>query len=120
MSPDIVLNDLAGLCHWDAFQRGWWDHPNRSDRIFLASKIALIHSEMSEALEALRTNHNDTHLPHRSGIEVELADALIRILDLAGSMELDIGGAVMEKMEYNRQRSDHSTEARNLPGGKKF
>ena len=37
-------------------------------------------------------------------VEVELADAVIRIADLAGALGLDLGGAIAEKLEYNRNR----------------
>lgn len=55
--------------------------------------LALIHSELSEGLEAHRKDLNDDKLPHRKGLEVELADALIRILDMAAGLGMDIGGA---------------------------
>src|SRR5690606_39556838 len=54
----------------------------------------------------------DTHLPDRRAIEVELADALIRIGDLAGMLDLDLASAVIEKMEYNAIRADHKLSVR--------
>jgi NTP pyrophosphatase (non-canonical NTP hydrolase) len=78
----------------------------------------LIHSEVSEALEGVRKDTADTHLPHRKAVEVELADAMIRIFDLAGQMDLDLAGAILEKLAYNQQRADHKPEARNAIGGK--
>lgn len=83
-------------------------------------KIALIHSEVSEALEGHRKNKQDDHLPHRKAVEVELADALIRIFSLAQWMQLDLSGAMMEKLAYNRQRADHKLENRAKAHGKKF
>jgi NTP pyrophosphatase (non-canonical NTP hydrolase) len=53
-------------------------------------------------------------------LEVELADLMIRALDLAGAMDLDLGGAVAEKLLYNQSRADHKPENRALEGGKKF
>jgi NTP pyrophosphatase (non-canonical NTP hydrolase) len=62
----------------------------------------------------------DDKLPHRKGLEVELADAMIRILDMAGGLGLDIGGALVEKLEYNSNRADHKPENRLKEGGKKY
>ena len=62
----------------------------------------------------------DRHLPHRKGIEVELADAIIRICDLAGALDLDLSAAIYEKLEYNRNRADHKIENRKSQGGKKY
>ncbi len=101
------LNKLAKHCYNEAKQAGWHDTP-RED----GTMLALIHSEISEALEGLRKNQMDDHLPHRPMSEVELADALIRILDFAGMKGYDLGGAVREKLDYNRTRNDHKKENR--------
>ena len=82
--------------------------------------LALIHSEISEALEGHRKNLMDDKLPARPMIEVELADAIIRIFDLAAGLKLDLGGAYEEKMAYNAVRKDHKIEARLKPGGKAY
>ena len=62
----------------------------------------------------------DVGLPHRPSVEVELADALIRIFDTAGAMGLDLAGAVIEKLAYNQQRADHKVENRKADDGKKY
>jgi len=62
----------------------------------------------------------DDHLPHRKMEEVEMADAIIRILHLAGRFEYDLAGAIEEKLQYNAKRADHKPENRAAEGGKKF
>lgn len=52
--------------------------------------------------------------------EVELADAVIRIFDLAGAYGMDLGGAIAEKLAYNAHRADHKPEARAAAGGKAY
>lgn len=114
--------------HEESSERGWWDEVTQledADLVHLiknihATKLALIHSEISEALEGLRKDTMDEHLLNRKSIEVELADALIRIFDLAGHMDLDLAGAVIEKGRYNIIRVDHNKENRGRTDGKKF
>lgn len=113
-----VKNSLSltrDICLGLAKDAGWHDKP-----IHPAVRIALIHSEVSEALEGIRKDIMDDHLPHRKMVEVELADALIRILEFCGEYDLDIGGAVVEKLIYNTNRSDHKPENRKKKGGKAF
>ena len=69
-----------------------------------AQRLALITSEISEALEADRKDLMDDHLPQYYGFDVELADALIRILDMCGANNVDIGKVVRDKLEYNKTR----------------
>lgn len=119
---------LVETCHKAAFAAGWWKFLGSDIRdadpavlkVWVGTKLALVHSEVSEALEGYRKDKADEHLPHRKSIEVELADALIRICDLAGGLGLDLGGAVSEKLEYNARREDHKLEVRSAAGGKAF
>ena len=111
---------LQNICHHLAKKSGWWDGLLPPSQGTVAEKLLLVHSEVSEACEGYRKDLMDDHLPHRKMVEVELADALIRICDLAGAMGLDLGGAVAEKLAYNQSRADHKPENRALEGGKKF
>ena len=114
------LNRMSSLCR--AAAERWYHDPLTGERVFLnkGERFALMHSELSEAFEAERSNLNDSHLPHRKGVEVELADLLIRVFDYAGEYDLDLGGAVQEKLDYNEVREDHTNKSRLAPGGKKF
>ena len=119
----LSLGELQAVCHERARNAGWdayYTTPAEYRKYVISSMIALIHSEVSEALEAFRKTKRDDHLPHRQGVEVELADAVIRILDLGGCMDLDIIGALVEKLEYNASRPDHTREARAAEGGKQI
>jgi NTP pyrophosphatase (non-canonical NTP hydrolase) len=127
------INYLAVECHNASSNAGWWKDPqtghdyvvevnceSRFGKALVAEKLCLVHSEVSEAMEGHRKNLMDDKLPHRPMIEVELADALIRIADLACALRLDLGGAVEEKMAYNATRADHKPEARAAAGGKAY
>lgn len=107
----------ANLKFWRNLQTG---EPVQDTPELLASKIALMHSELSECLEGLRKGEADKHLPNRTAEEVELADLIIRALDYAGRRKMDIGNAIMEKLNYNVARQDHTDAARCAAGGKKF
>ena len=114
------LNDYATECHEANIK--WWQDPRTSQPITrnFGELIALCHSELSEALEGNRKNLQDDKLPHRRMDEVELADCLIRIFDLAGARGMDLQGAYSEKMAYNAHRADHKHENRILDGGKAY
>lgn len=114
------LNKLADEIHKYNVEAGWWDVPDKLDKNFAAVKISLIHSEVSECLEGIRKGLMDDHLKHRSMEEVEAADIIIRLLDLAGARGWNLDEAVQEKREYNKQRADHKKENRSTMGGKAF
>lgn len=116
---EVDINYLVERIH--AANARWW-HNSEGVRIDRnkGELIALMHSELSEALEGERKNKMDDHLPHRKAAEVELADAVIRIFDYAGGFGYDLGGAIVEKLAYNAKRADHKHEHRAGEHGKKF
>jgi len=74
-------NTLAKEIYTQNKAVGWWDEPDRCKLTLLQ----LVSTEIAEATEAERKDLMDDHLPHRKGGEVELADAMIRLLDMAGA-----------------------------------
>ncbi|MCX7858389.1 MAG: hypothetical protein N2513_10515 [Deltaproteobacteria bacterium] len=121
------LNDMAKEVHQNAVEHGWWEKD-----IHFGSLVALMHSELSEALEEFR-NHkpnvyykcgycteggcyfDDINKPpcgeeaekayiKPEGIAIELADCIIRILDYCGKENIDIEEAIRIKHEYNKTR----------------
>ncbi len=100
----------------------WWKDLDTGQPIDrnVGELLMLIVSECAEALEGHRKNLMDDKLPHRTMLEVEVADILIRVLDFAGGLKLDLMGAVKEKLAFNDSRPDHQREARLLAGGKKY
>ena len=121
------INDLIAEAHANAVAHGFWEE-NRP----FAEQIALMHSELSEALEEFRDGKglNETYYscttegpgrrqnclyPGRpcpaecpnqkpEGIPIELADAIIRICDACGQYGIDLDRAIRLKMEYNKTR----------------
>lgn len=79
------LNELAKSIYAQNVSVGWWD-----DEPCIYSKIQLIVTEIAEATEGERKDLMDDHLPHRKMGEVELADTLIRTLDLGEHLGLKI------------------------------
>jgi len=125
-SPGSVAAAVAVLqqqCHGAA--KHWWTDLKtgvdiRDNPMCFSLKLMLIVSELAEAMEGDRKNLMDDKLPHRTMREVELADALIRICDTAGGYDMDLAGAVAEKMAYNATRADHAPENRLAQGGKAY
>lgn len=116
----MSLRDYAKRVH--VANSKWWVDLRTGERKErnVGEMLMLCVSELAEAMEGDRKGLMDTHLPNRPMIEVELADCMIRIFDVAEGLGLDLEGAFEEKMTYNAQRADHKIENRLLEGGKKY
>jgi NTP pyrophosphatase (non-canonical NTP hydrolase) len=88
----MTLTQLVTECHHIAIEKGWWDSERNDGEL-----IALMHSELSEALEALRKGD-------KPNLAEELADACIRIFDYCGARSINLERALLDKMEINRHR----------------
>ena len=120
MMRNLTLNQLARLVHTSAVDRGAWDDVAcRPDEKDLALRLALVHSEVGKALEALLAEGPDrteedgriistldpTAIPYVAsgrpeGFLAELADVILRVLDVCGACGFDIDGMVALKATY--------------------
>jgi len=118
----IGAEALTNYCHGNAFANGWWQDLSTGKLKVrnTGELLMLMVSELAEAMEGDRKNLMDNHLTHRKSVEVELADCVIRIFDFAGFNNLDLGGAIFEKLQYNNKRADHKVENRVKENGKKY
>ena len=115
-----MLNELSKRCH-EANKTWWVDLKTGETKDRNTGELLMLCvSELAEAMEGHRKSLPDDKLPHRSMFEVELADCLIRIFDLAGARGLDLDGAFEEKMAFNAIRADHKIEQRKMVGGKQY
>lgn len=116
-----AVNILVKACHGASVKGGWWHdlatgEPLQRNKLEM---VALIHSEVSEAVEGIRKGINDDHLTQYPMEDVEMADALIRIFDYIGGHNLQTANALVDKLAYNANRADHKPENRIKDGGKK-
>lgn len=100
-----ALSSLQYSIHAYAKEKGWWDTERN-----LPETIALMHRELSEALEELRTGKLTTDVYHEPdgkpcGFGVELADVIIRVLDTAEHEGICIGCLLLEKHAFNLTRA---------------
>jgi NTP pyrophosphatase (non-canonical NTP hydrolase) len=103
MVTDYGLDALAAVLHETAIEKGFWDGPKDHDKI--GNKLALVHSEVTEVLEAVRKNKGSQQVVE------EMADVLIRLLDLyaammnGGLIEHSLDEELNKKMEINSNRA---------------
>lgn len=95
------LNSLAHLCFQQSALKGFWDVERNKGEM-----IALMHSELSELLEATREEEPppSEKIEGFSLEEEECADIIIRVLDYCGGFNLDVASAVEAKLQYNKNR----------------
>lgn len=105
-SNDIVtqygLDALAAVVHETAIEKGFWDGEYTHDKI--GNKLALVHSEVTEVLEAIRKSQGSEKIVE------EIADTLIRLLDVYAAMRNQeavtdsLDEILYQKMERNKYR----------------
>jgi len=115
-----TIRDLQARAYQQSADKGFHDNEPTHGRelaMLNAERIALMHSELSEALEELRKGHaaNKTYYPtmkihqhgtHKpEGVPSELADVVIRVLDFCGANDIDLEAMILEKLDYNATRS---------------
>ncbi len=97
MTNNLTIKDVVSLVLDQAKEKGFGTKP---EDINVAEKIALIHSEISEAYEAYRHKNIDG----KDGFKEELGDAVQRIFHLAGVLGVDIEKAIVDKINFNKDR----------------
>jgi NTP pyrophosphatase (non-canonical NTP hydrolase) len=112
MAFSMAFGNLSQRIHDNAKNKGFWTGPENNN---IGTKVALIHAELSEFLEAVRVPEllPDKHCPSHSNAEIELADVVIRTMDLAEHLGFDLSQAILAKCKANLARPK-------MHGGKLF
>lgn len=104
-----TFNELSGTVNQIANEKGWWKGERNE-----GETLMLIVTELAEACEWLRHgNGQSNHIPTFLGVEEELADVIIRIMDYSKAKGYRVAGAIIEKIKFNADREK-------MNGGKKF
>lgn len=109
-----AISSLADEIYETAQAKGFWDIEGYSDEAMIPLKLALIHSEVTEALDVHRKEYDDDEGDPLTGLTPmqeddfleELADVVIRVLDVVGSLDAGVsfGEIILSKMEKNQGR----------------
>ncbi|MFM7012607.1 MAG: hypothetical protein ACKO0Z_25290 [Betaproteobacteria bacterium] len=97
-TADGDWNALARQIHQDNVAKGFW--PGGISARNVGELLALVHSELSEAYEAIQSMAFDDKLPEFPAFDVEIADAMIRLLDAGAAYEVDMN-EVVENVPFN-------------------
>jgi len=105
----VALTALSHILHEAQVDKGFWEDFEDTWLTMIDRKLMLIVGEVAEAHEEYRSNNDPQHVYYRDdgkpeGFAFELADVLIRLLDLAGALGIDLGALVKEKHEFNQTR----------------
>lgn len=105
----MELSDLQKQSFHNSFKHGFWELTERNEtETIVATKIALIHSEVSEALEEVRkgkwVTYEDPADFKLHGLPSELADVMIRVADLAEWLGIDLSQEIERKAALNKER----------------
>jgi NTP pyrophosphatase (non-canonical NTP hydrolase) len=100
----MEFKKLQKYCHKIAIEHGWWIESNPNH--IIPEKLLLMHTEISEAVEEYREHLFDfTEIEGKPlGFPIELADLVIRVLDLCGAYDIDLEKMILMKMKYNKTR----------------